>query len=216
MTSALYWQTVSPLLKKTLIMLTGSPAFDQFRLVGGTALSLQIGHRSSVDIDLSTDAKYGSIEFNLLDAHLRRAFPFVTDPVPGNVALGHSYLVGKSKNDWVKIDIYYTDAFIQSPIEKDDVRMATIEEIIAMKMDVVQRGGRKKDFWDIHELLDMYSFQSMLQLHERRYPYLHDDELIRSNLANFTSADDDVDPICMRGKHWEVIKVDLIEVARTN
>ena len=33
--------------------------FDSFRLVGGTALSLHIGHRKSVDIDLFSDAEYG-------------------------------------------------------------------------------------------------------------------------------------------------------------
>jgi hypothetical protein len=49
--------------------------------------------------------------------------------------------------------VFYTDPFIQPPIEIDSIRLASIEEIIAMKMDVIQRGGRKKDFWDLHELL---------------------------------------------------------------
>jgi hypothetical protein len=35
--------------------------------------------------------------------------------------------------------------------------MATVEEIIAMKVDIVQRGGRKKDFWDLHEALNYYT-----------------------------------------------------------
>ncbi|WP_428985335.1 nucleotidyl transferase AbiEii/AbiGii toxin family protein [Sphingobacterium oryzagri] len=33
-----------------------SSVFASFRLVGGTALSLQLGHRLSVDIDLFSDA----------------------------------------------------------------------------------------------------------------------------------------------------------------
>jgi hypothetical protein len=37
--------------------------FSPFRLAGGTALSLQIGHRKSIDIDLFTDQIYGSIDF---------------------------------------------------------------------------------------------------------------------------------------------------------
>lgn len=36
--------------------------FEPFRLVGGTALSLQMGHRLSVDIDLFTDAEYGTLK----------------------------------------------------------------------------------------------------------------------------------------------------------
>ena len=34
-----------------------------------------------------------------------------------------------------------------------------MEEIIAMKIDVIFRGGRKKDFWNIHELKDDYSVE---------------------------------------------------------
>jgi hypothetical protein len=41
---------------------------------------------------------------------------------------------------------YYTDTYIQPYIEVDGIRMATIEEIIAMKIEVVQRGGERKDF----------------------------------------------------------------------
>jgi hypothetical protein len=59
----MYWNTVTPLLKIILIELMNEPLFNKFRLVGGTALSLQIGHRMSVDIDLFTDYEYGSVDF---------------------------------------------------------------------------------------------------------------------------------------------------------
>ncbi|MFD1770758.1 nucleotidyl transferase AbiEii/AbiGii toxin family protein [Sphingobacterium suaedae] len=49
--SSLFYGTVTNLLKDSLITLMKSSALTQFRLVGGTALSLQIGHRISVDID---------------------------------------------------------------------------------------------------------------------------------------------------------------------
>jgi len=38
--------------------------FVPFRLVGGTNLSLLYGHRKSDDIDLFTDADYGSLDFD--------------------------------------------------------------------------------------------------------------------------------------------------------
>ena len=63
----LYYSTVTDPLKDSLIALMSSPVFEPFRLVGGTALSLQIGHRVSVDIDLFTDAPYGSIDFEKID-----------------------------------------------------------------------------------------------------------------------------------------------------
>jgi len=103
--------------------------------------------------------------------------------------------------------------FIQEFILIDGIRCATVEEIIAMKIDVISRVGRKKDFWDIHELKDDYSIGRMLALHKQRYPYTHDEDQIRRNFSNFQNADDDFDPICLQGKHWEIIKLDMIDFA---
>jgi hypothetical protein len=91
--------------------------------------------------------------------------------------------------------------------------MASIEEIIAMKIETICQGGRKKDFWDIHELKDDYSFESMIALHKKRYPYNHDPDKIKSSISDFEKADDDFEPICLKGKYWELIKLDLIDFA---
>ncbi len=90
-------------------------------------------------------------------------------------------------------------------------RLATIEEIIAMKIDIVQRGARKKDFWDLHELLHKYSLSQMIELHKTRYPFSQEENKIRTNFANFKIADDDFDPICLKGKYWELIKLDIVQ-----
>ncbi|SEA69181.1 Nucleotidyl transferase AbiEii toxin, Type IV TA system [Flavobacterium gillisiae] len=73
----LHWKTVSPLLKDILVDLMHEPLLSPFRLVGGTSLSLQIGHRMSVDIDLFTAADYGSIDFKKLGAFLKINILFV-------------------------------------------------------------------------------------------------------------------------------------------
>lgn len=80
-----------------------------------------------------------------------------------------------------------------------------------MKIDVVQRKGRKKDFWDLHDLLDKYRIEDMLNLHQKRYEYAHDRNLILNNIIDFSQADEDFDPICLRGKYWEFIKDDIVE-----
>ena len=53
-----------------------------------------------------------------------------------------------------------------------------------------------------------------LALHKERYPYNHDEDQIRSNFSDFKNADGDFDPICLKGKHWEIIKLDLIDFAK--
>ncbi|WP_316844332.1 nucleotidyl transferase AbiEii/AbiGii toxin family protein [Pedobacter psychrodurus] len=103
------------------------------------------------------------------------------------------------------------DPFFDAIVHTDDVRMASVPEIIAMKMDVILRGGRKKDFWDIHELLDNYSPNEMIALHKKRFEWTHDDNQIRNNFIDFNMADNDFDPICLKGKIWEFIKEDLTE-----
>lgn len=207
----LYYKTVNQLLKESLIKLMNAKEFEAFRLVGGTSLSLQIGHRESVDIDLFSDLTYSSIDFNSIDNYLDEAFPYVDDIRELFPGIGKSYLIGKDKENAIKLDIYHTDDFITPVKIVDGIRMATIEEIIAMKLDVVQREGRKKDFWDLHELLSEYGVGDMLEWHQSRYPYSHDRNLILENFTNFERADEDFDPICLRGKYWEFIKEDIQE-----
>lgn len=49
----------------------------------------------------------------------------------------------------------------------------------------------------------------MLTLHKLRYEYNHDRELILKNFIDFSKANDDFGPICLRGKYWEFIKEDI-------
>ncbi len=48
----LHYQSVDPKILELINKLMQIDAFNQLRLVGGTSLALQIGHRVSVDIDL--------------------------------------------------------------------------------------------------------------------------------------------------------------------
>jgi predicted nucleotidyltransferase component of viral defense system len=186
--------------------------FDDFVLVGGTALSLRIGHRISVDIDLFTEKPYDSIDYERIDAYFKRKYKYVDCPNRTNiVGMGQSYYVGNAAQESVKIDLFYTDSFIRSHSLMDAIRFASIDDIVAMKVDVMQRKGRKKDFWDLHELLGHYSITQMLHLHEERYPYSHDSQTIIQNFTDFEQADEDLDPQCLRGKYWEVIKADFVD-----
>jgi hypothetical protein len=211
MPDRLHWNTVKPILKEVLTVLMQSSLFDPFRLVGGTSLSLQLVHRMSDDIDLFTDSPYDSLDFAAIDKFLRKTFKYVSEFAPGPVGMGVSYLVGHSKEESVKLDLYYTDTFIQPVLEIGPYRLATVEEIIAMKIDIVQRKARKKDFWDLDELIEKYSIEQMIALHKQRYPHSHDEKLIRENFVDFERADEDFTPICLKGKHWELIKLDFVE-----
>jgi predicted nucleotidyltransferase component of viral defense system len=207
----LHWNTVSPLLKEILLNLMQEQIFSSFRLVGGTALSLQIGHRMSVDIDMFTDADYGSIDFNQIKMFLKNKYTYFNSSSVDIVAFGTYFDVGNSEDDFVKIDLFYTDEYVFQELVVDAVRMASIEEIIAMKLDVVLRGGRKKDFWDLHYFLESIPIDKMISFFQKRYPYNDDFSKIKPMIVDFAAADLDFEPNCLLSKNWELIKIDFIE-----
>jgi predicted nucleotidyltransferase component of viral defense system len=210
MGNQLYWNTVSPLLKEVLLDLMNEKIFNPFRLVGGTALSLQFGHRMSVDIDLFTGDDYGSVNFSLVKQFLKHKYQYYESSNIKLVGIGTYFKVGNSKSDFVKIDAFYNEPYIFDEIKNENIRMASDKEIIAMKLDVLLRGGRKKDFWDLHYFLDKYTIDEMINFHEKRYPY-NDIANLKSQFINFDNAENDVEPICLLNKSWELIKLDFYE-----
>lgn len=210
----LHYNTVTPLLKEILLKLMVEPLFEPFRLVGGTNLSLRFGHRISVDIDLFTDAEYRSLDFRVFEQYLQKTFPLYYGSDSGSiVGMGRSYFIGKSEAEYVKLDLMYADPFIRKPEIIDGIRMASTDDIVAMKINVISRGGRKKDFWDIHYLLGQYTFEQMLELHAQRHEWEHDAESLIRKFRDFSIADEMPDPICLMGKDWDDIKIDLIEIS---
>lgn len=204
----LYYSTVSPDLKSVLKIVMDSDILKPFRLVGGTSLSLQLGHRISIDIDLFTDSDYGSLNFEDIETFLKSKFSFIVFSSE-LTSFGKSYFIGSSDNNAVKLDVFYSDPFIDNELLIDNIRLASLKDITAMKIEVIQNGGRKKDFWDLHELLNYFSLEEMLAFHKIRYPFSHDSDLIIKNFTNFQIADEDFEVLCLKGKHWEVIKSDF-------
>lgn len=212
MTRKLHYQTISDNIREILLALMDLAELQQFRLVGGTALSLQLGHRQSFDIDLFTDKIYGTVNFQKIDDDLRQIFGYVdTNTGPGNVS-GSMYFIGKTLEAAIKLDLFYTDTFMFPAIEIDGIRMATIPEIGTMKLELISRGGRKKDFWDIIEIQDHIPFQESVSFFLQKYPYLSK-KALKKGLKDFSMADEEANPMCLRGRHWELVKADIVELA---
>ena len=212
----LFYNTVNPTLKSILHDLMQAKEFMSFRLVGGTSLSLQIGHRISVDIDLFTDAPYESVDFDAIHQYLRSNYDYVSSQKKDVIGFGTSFFVGDSVQNAVKLDLYYTDEFMFGQKLIDGIRLASIEEIIAMKLCVIGQGGRKKDFWDIHAVSTEYSFSDMVELYLKRYPYEYSKEEIKVAMQNFNAADVDFEPECLKGNVWELIKLDIVDWVKKN
>lgn len=157
----LHNETVSPRLIRCLKTIMQSDIFKDFNLVGGTCLSLQLGHRRSIDIDLFTAIDYGSMNTTAMKVFLQENFPYSENlDSLDQPALGYSVRIGESPADCIKADFFYTENFIFPVKQTDGIRLADIREIAAMKIKAItQEEPRQKDFWDIYELNNTYSLE---------------------------------------------------------
>lgn len=119
--------------------------------------------------------------------------------------------IGPGKDGTVKTDIInWTADFIFPVNEVEGIRLAKMEEIALMKLDTISRGGRKKDFWDMSEILEYHTLSFLLELYPKKYPY-HNIEDVVKGMKDFTIAEEMPDPICLKGRHWDLIKVEMQE-----
>ena len=141
--------------------LQSEPLLNTTRLVGGTALSLQIGHRQSDDLDLFSVEPLDGIRLQTL---LIDKYGFIPSVVEGNTLIG--FVQG------VKIDvIYHPFPWLEPAVCYDGMRLASIADIAAMKMHaIINSGKRPKDFVDVAFLSMHYSYNQIKQLLLRRYP----------------------------------------------
>ena len=184
---------------------------ENCRLVGGTALSLLLGHRLSIDIDLFTDQGYHTLDFQKLLESLHRKFPYVETSPIDIVGMGKMFYVGSSKENKVKVDVFYTEPFVGKEIfiEKG-LPIASLEDIIPMKLNAVMSRGSRKDFWDLHEILERYSMEEILEMYENKFPYYDISKEDIEKMYDFDKAENHIDSIvCLKGKIWDLIKSDI-------
>lgn len=134
--------------------------FSKFVLVGGTSLALQIGHRVSVDLDLFTNIPFDENEFRF---YLERNYRLQTDFIAKGTV--------KGEIDSIQIDcINHEYAIIEPVIEEDSIRLMSLADICAMKLNAISGNGtRIKDFIDIAYLSAHFSLNDMLDFYERKY-----------------------------------------------
>lgn len=208
----LFYTTVSPLLVKSLKRLMALPSLKDFVLVGGTNLALQRGHRQSIDIDLFSDKNISVTELNNISKELKENFNVcVGHEALSNKEIGYHLFIGDTNEELIKLDLWFVDPYVFPIIEVDDIRLADTREIAAFKlMAATQDNRRQKDFWDIHELLDLFSLAQMVEFAEKRYPYNFDREQLIRSLETVETVELTPEGIVdLRGNFWELIVLDL-------
>jgi len=157
----LHKETVKPGTLDLIQQLMQDQQLNLFYLVGGAALSLRIGHRHSIDIDLFSSSDFDG---DKLAQHLQRKYDADVKHQKSNYTSGS---IGQVDFDFIS----HKYPFIK-PIETiEGIRMMSNEDIAAMKINaIVNSGQRIKDFIDVHYLLKEMSLDDMMDYYCSKYP----------------------------------------------
>lgn len=171
---------VKPLTFQLIQKLQRLPELNEFYLVGGTSLALQLGHRNSIDIDLFSRNEFEPIDLlRLLDKD------FLVTPTFQRKGTLLSVVNG-IKVDFVRHDF----SLINPPKTEEGITYLGLEDIAAMKLNAISNSGKRiKDFIDIYFLLEHFSMDELIGFYAAKYPKFN--PLIALKSVNYF---DDIDP----------------------
>ncbi len=201
----LHTETVKGSTLELLKKLESETILSSFNLAGGTSLSLYLGHRISIDLDLFTSESFNT---NLLEKFLHENYHFRTDYMEKDTL--------KGSIDGIKIDcITHRYDYLEKPYIENGIRLYSIEDVVAMKLSAIaDNGSRLKDFIDIAFLSTRFPFYSMLKFYERKFPEAN---IIRpyKAITYFEDIDFEENIIMINGKYdWKLIEKRLIDMTK--
>lgn len=195
----LYLETVESSTLELLKKLQRLPVLEQTRLVGGTALALQLGHRKSIDLDF----------FGTVDCEAE----YLRESIAGIASLTilkesphiHIYIV-----DGIKVDIVnYKYPWLDDVVLEQGLRLASVSDIAAMKITAIIGRGTKKVFIDIAFLLHHFSLEEILHFYAAKY---NDSSVFMAmkSLAYFDDAEADPMPDMFVNQSWQQVKAYIL------
>ena len=194
-------QTVQPDTLELLKAISTQPEVKELRLVGGTALALQYGHRQSVDLDFF--GRLPEDKDELIDI-VRRV---------GDVTvLNRSKIILQMVVNQVKVDFvdYSRYPWIEEPILGDGFVLASDKDIAAMKINAIMGRGTRKDFIDLYVLLQHYSLTQIMDFYRQKYPEFSEYRALLS-MTYFDDAEMQDMPLMFIKTPWESMKTSIIQ-----
>jgi predicted nucleotidyltransferase component of viral defense system len=196
----LHYKTVNTKTLELLNKIQSVDIFKNLRLVGGTSLALQIGHRESIDLDFFGELNID--KFEILSA-LNNLGTVETKQSTKNINIF-------SVNE-IKVDIVnYPYPWLEKTHLEDNIKLAGKSDIAAMKLSAITGRGSKKDFIDLYFLLQEYTLMEMIKFYEQKY---HDGStfLVLRSLAYFDDADQEPIPKMLKIVDWHKVKKVITE-----
>lgn len=153
-------ETISATCLRLIKDLSVIPQVNKFYLVGGTALSLQFGHRKSIDLDFFTDEQ---IDYNELHKNLSNTF---------------NLEVHSQNKNFLKVEIESVKTefinFAYKPkfelIEWNGIRMINPTDVGLYKLLAILGRSTKKDIVDLYFIdKEVISIEDLFQIFMERF-----------------------------------------------
>lgn len=134
---------------------------SDYYLAGGTALSLRIGHRESVDLDYFIAKHIDTVK---LKGILSELFPGIMFTYEDVDTLWCSI-------DGVKVSfISRLTSMIDEVQDEDGFRIASLQDLVVMKLSAICGRDEYKDYYDLAELAQLTDGRTWPALWETVYP----------------------------------------------
>lgn len=182
---------------QNLALLAKVPMVKNFYLAGGTAVALHFGHRLSFDLDFFTEK-----DFNVdkLIRKINQHGKLLVDQTEEDT------LLGKMNGEKVSF-FYYRYPLIQRPQNWNDIRVASLRDLAAMKVDAISSRGRKRDFIDLFFINRKITLEEAINLYDARYKTLANNLIhVLRSLSYFDDAEEDDMPQMIEKLPWEEVK----------
>ena len=176
-------ETVVPEMLELIKELQKIPLFNDFYLVGGTALALQIGHRTSTDIDLFSYTHNVFFDINMY---------FHKNSEKYKIDIAQEGFIRTYING-IKVEFIYDDVgkLIMQPINVDGIICLDKREIAPMKLNAAASRNKTRDLIDIAYLLREMSLEEMFILYKKKYGNVNLNILKRELLLKVKSMKED-------------------------
>ncbi|MDU9048592.1 MAG: nucleotidyl transferase AbiEii/AbiGii toxin family protein [Candidatus Electrothrix sp. Rat3] len=116
----------------------------------------------------------------------------------------------------VKVDLIRHHYPLLMPVQCiDDIRIFSVQDIAAMKLNAIANRGCKKDFFDIHSLLKLFSLTELLSFFEEKYAQINSFTVMKS-LTYFADAEADPEPMSLVDTSWHEVKSTLSSLVKNH
>ncbi|GHV16388.1 hypothetical protein AGMMS49938_16370 [Fibrobacterales bacterium] len=201
----LHKETVERSTFELLMKIMGDSRLSDFALAGGTNLSLSLGHRKSIDLDLFSLKPFNGEE---LADYLTKKYNIVLQMV--NIKGTVKGIIGEVLVDF----IVHSYPLLQNIDTEENIRLYSLKDIAAMKLNAIaDNGTRLKDFVDIAYLSSKIPLSEMLNAYSQKYG----SEPMRAlrGLTYFEDIDFNVEiNLTIADFDWKKIKEQILQMVR--